>query len=150
VQDEKIGGGRIIGEACHFVDTIQYLDGSKLIDLNIQFLNNDAFSKKDNCIINLKFESGAIGNVLYTSMGSKKYPKERLKVFSDGIVYELDNYIKLIRYGNRKKTSFKLKQDKGLEKEYRYISNVILGKQENNSVDDAFVGMKMLLKSWSN
>lgn len=80
-QDEKVGGGRIVGEACHFVDVIQYLDGSELLSLTLSFAQNEAYPKKDNAIISLKFKSGAVGNILYTSMGSKKYPKEQLRVF---------------------------------------------------------------------
>ncbi|HQK54482.1 MAG TPA: bi-domain-containing oxidoreductase, partial [Sedimentibacter sp.] len=89
-QDEKAGGGRIIGEACHFVDVIQYLDGSELYSLNVTFAQNEAYPKKDNCLITLRFKSGAIGNIIYTSMGSKKYPKEQLRVFSNGVVCEMD------------------------------------------------------------
>ena len=89
VHDEKVGGGRIIGEACHFIDTIQYLDGSSLTDVSVTFAQNDAYTQKDNCNIALRFESGAIANIIYTSMGSKKYPKEQLRVFANGSVYEL-------------------------------------------------------------
>jgi len=145
VHDEKLGGGRIIGEACHFIDTIQYLDGSKLIELNVNFSSNEAFPQKDNCMIALKFESGAIGNVIYTSMGSKKYPKEQMRVFSNGIIFELDNYIKLNRYGSSKNVTLKLKQDKGINNEYKYIQEVLTGKRKNDSIEDVFISTKLLI-----
>lgn len=145
-QDEKTGGGRIIGEACHFVDTIQYLDGSRLTDMDITYAENEAYPKKDNAVITLKFESGAIANIIYTSMGSKKYPKEQLRVFSNGSVCVLDNYVKLTRYGVNKSAKTKLKQDKGIANEYQYIYDVLNGKKKNNVIDDAFVAMGLMFK----
>ncbi|WP_027128913.1 bi-domain-containing oxidoreductase [Fusobacterium perfoetens] len=146
VQDEKIGGGRILGEACHFVDTIQYLDGTELEELKINFLQNEAYPKKDNCIISLKFKSGAIGNIIYTSMGSKRYLKEQLRVFINGTIYEMDNYIKLIRYGSIKKVNLKLKQDKGIENEYKYIFNILKKNKKNIHIEESFKAMELLIK----
>lgn len=144
-QDERKGGGRIIGEAIHFVDTIMYLDGSELVDLNVSFAENSGYPKKDNAIISLKFASGAIGTIIYTSMGSKKYPKEQLRVFSNGTVYEMDNYVNMIKYGSSRKKEVKLRQDKGFGYEYSYISDVLKGKIKNETVDDAIKAHKMLL-----
>lgn len=146
-QDEKRGGGRIIGEAVHFVDTIQSLDGSELLELTISFATNLAYAKKDNAIINLRFSSGAIGSIIYTSMGSKKYPKEQLRVFSSGAVYELDNYVGIVKYGSSKKKEIKLKQDKGFDKEYRYIVEVLNGNVKNDGIRDAILGHRMLLEA---
>lgn len=145
-QDEKTGGGRIIGEACHFVDVIQYLDGSELFSLNVNSVSNEAFPQKDNCLITLRFRSGAVANIIYTSMGSKKYPKEQLRVFSNGMVCELDNYVKMSQYGSIKKTKTKLKQDKGIKDEYEYIYKVVKGEQENTIISDAFVNHRLLIK----
>lgn len=145
-QDEKVGGGRIIGEACHFVDVIQYLDGSELLSLNVNFAQNETYPKKDNAIITLQFKSGAIGNIIYTSMGSKKYPKEQLRVFSNGVVCEMDNYIKINHYGSVKKTKVKLRQDKGIKNEYEYIYKVLKGEVKNTAIEDAFVNHKLLIE----
>lgn len=145
-QDEGKGGGRIIGEAVHFIDTIQYLDGSRLTDLKVSFVNNPAYPKKDNAVITLHFESGAVGTVLYTAMGSKKYPKEQLRVFSNGAVYEMDNYVGLRKYGSSKKSEMKLKQDKGIADEYQYIFDVLNGKRKNETIEDAFLGQSLLLR----
>jgi predicted dehydrogenase/threonine dehydrogenase-like Zn-dependent dehydrogenase len=145
-QDEKVGGGRIIGEACHFVDVIQYLDGSELLSLNLTFAQNEAYPKKDNCAITLKFRSGAIGNIIYTSMGSKKYPKEQLRVFSNGMVCEMDNYLKMSQYGSVKKKIIKFKQDKGIKSEYEFIYRVIKGEIKNTATGDAFINHQMLME----
>ena len=80
-----------------------YLDGSGLESLTVTYADNSAFPKKDNAVITLKFRSGAVGTVIYTSMGSKKYPKEELRVFSNGTVYELNNYVGLKKYGSNRK-----------------------------------------------
>lgn len=146
-QDELKGGGRIIGEAIHFIDTIMFLDGSELVDLNVSFAVNPAFSKKDNAIINLKFASGAIGTIIYTSMGSKKYPKEQLRVFSNGSVYEMNNYVSMIKYGSNKKKESKLKQDKGFGNEYTMIADVLCGRNSNTTIEDAFKSHRMLIEA---
>ena len=145
-QDEKSGGGRIIGEACHFVDVIQYLDGSALLSLNVNFAQNKAYPKKDNAIITLQFESGAIGNIIYTSMGSKKYPKEQLRVFSNGAVFEMDNFIRMSQYGSIRKTKIKLRQDKGIKNEYELIFKVVRGEVQNTVIEDAFVNHRLLIE----
>lgn len=147
VQDEKKGGGRIIGEACHFIDTIQSLDGSRLIGMQVNFANNEAYPKKDNAIINLQLESGAVGTVIYTSMGSKKYPKEQLRVFSNGTVCELNNYVSLTTYSANKHVETKLKQDKGIRDEYRYIAEVLCGKRNNTIIRDVFLSHQFLLEA---
>lgn len=144
-QDEAIGGGRIIGEAIHFIDTIQYLDGSELLEVKLSYANNDAYPDKDNALITLRFASGAVGNVVYTSMGSKKYPKEQLRVFANGSVFEMDNYVKMRMYGSSKVLKLKLKQDKGFASEYKFIADVISGKVENKAILDAFRSHRMLI-----
>lgn len=146
-QDEEKGGGRIIGEAIHFVDTVMYLDGSELVDLKVSFADNPGYPKKDNAIIGLKFSSGAIGTIIYTSMGSKKYPKEQLKVFSNGSVYEVNNYVGMVKYGASKKNEIKLKQDKGFRAEYKMIAEVLKGNRKNRAVKDALKAHRMLLEA---
>lgn len=145
-QDVSVGGGRIIGEACHFIDTIQYLDGSRLADIDVSYASNPAYPCKDNALLTLRFESGAIGNIVYTSMGSKKYPKEQLRVFANGAVRELNNYVGLAKYGNTKKRKIKLRQDKGIRAEYEHIAAVLAGKETNPAIEDAFVAFELLLR----
>lgn len=147
VHDEAAGGGRILGEACHFVDLIQYLDGSELTDLQVTAAGNNAYPMNDNVLITLKFASGAIGNIVYSSMGSKKYPKEQLRVLSNGSVYEMDNFIRLKKYGSTKSVKEKLKQDKGIKAEYEYIFRVLKGSDQNTTIADAFRGQELLIKA---
>jgi len=147
VHDEAAGGGRVLGEACHFVDLIQYLDGSHLEDLTITAASNNAYPMNDNVLITLRFASGAIGNIVYSSMGSKKYPKEQLRVLSNGSVYEMDNFFRLKKYGSTKSVKEKLKQDKGIHAEYEYICKVLRGQEKNTVIADAFRGQELLIKA---
>lgn len=149
-QNVKKGGGRIIGEAVHFIDTIQYLDGSELISLDVTFADNDAYLMKDNAVITLKFKSGAVGTVIYTPMGSKKYPKETLNVFSNGSVYEMNNYVGLTKYTSNKKNVVKLKQDKGISSEYSFIFNVMKGINKNDCIEQALTGHRFLMEKLEN
>ena len=95
-QDLEVGGGRIVGEACHFVDLLLFLVGKNIINYQINFMDN---STRDTATIQLHFEDGSIGTIHYFSNGSKSFPKERLEVFAEGGVLVLDNYLKLNGYG---------------------------------------------------
>ncbi|QNJ07707.1 oxidoreductase / NAD-binding Rossmann fold family protein [Synechococcus sp. Minos11] len=112
-QDPAAGGGRLLGEACHFVDLLRYLAASPIEDL--QLIN--ALDRKpcpDTFTLQLRFADGSIGTVHYFSNGSKAFPKERLEVFADGKVLRLDNYRKLKAWGiTGFRTRRLLQQDKG-------------------------------------
>jgi len=95
-QDLEVGGGRIIGEACHFIDLLRFLVGKTIINYQIQFMDN---STKDTATIQLSFEDGSIGTIHYYANGSKSFPKERLEAFAGGRVLKLDNFQKLTGFG---------------------------------------------------
>ena len=84
VQDLKVGGGRIIGEACHYIDLISYLTGSKVIAVTMSGLGKNPNYNSDNAIITLKYENGSQGVINYFSNGNKSYPKERIEIFDSG------------------------------------------------------------------
>jgi predicted dehydrogenase len=88
-QDPKVGGGRIIGEACHFVDLLRHLADSEIEHASIDRMRSTC---GDTASINLRFRDGSIGTVHYFANGSKAIPKERLEVFVGGRVLQLDNY----------------------------------------------------------
>jgi predicted dehydrogenase/threonine dehydrogenase-like Zn-dependent dehydrogenase len=95
-QDPEVGGGRIIGEACHFIDLLRFLAGSRIASHHVTKMD----SQSDNSVtISLKFEDGSIGVVHYLANGSKAFPKERLEVFAAGRVLQLDNFRKLKGFG---------------------------------------------------
>jgi predicted dehydrogenase/threonine dehydrogenase-like Zn-dependent dehydrogenase len=110
-QDPAVGGGRIVGEGCHFIDLLRYLAGSQIIEH--QRVTMKAISE-DTASIQLGFADGSIGAVHYFANGSKAYPKERLEVFASGRVLQLDNYRRLTAYGWPGFKSMNLwRQDKG-------------------------------------
>jgi predicted dehydrogenase/threonine dehydrogenase-like Zn-dependent dehydrogenase len=110
-QDRKVGGGRIIGETCHFIDLLRYLAGSPIDDYSIIEMDSQM---RDTCVINLIFKDGSVGVINYFSNGSKNFPKERLEVFSSGAILQLDNFKKLKGYGWPGFTKYNCwKQNKG-------------------------------------
>lgn len=110
-QDREVGGGRIIGEACHFIDLLRYLAGVPIIESSKIVMNS---STQDTATISLSFVDGSIGTVHYFANGSKSFPKERLEVFASGKVLQLDNFRKLSGFGWSKFSKMHLrKQDKG-------------------------------------
>ena len=96
----KYGGGRIIGEAIHFIDLVRFLIDSPIIEIKVNFAKN-TISKQDSFVINISFADGSIGVVNYFSNGSRKFPKERIEVFSSGKVYQIDNFKKLKAWGEK-------------------------------------------------
>ena len=81
VHDMKVGGGRIIGEACHYIDLITYLTGSKVKSVCMNSMGVNPEENTDNATILLKYENGSTGVINYFANGSKAYSKERLEVF---------------------------------------------------------------------
>jgi predicted dehydrogenase len=95
-QDPEVGGGRIIGEACHFIDLLRFMAGSRIASHHVIKMDSQS---GDSVTISLKFEDGSIGVVHYLANGSKAFPKERLEVFAAGRVLQLDNFRKLKGFG---------------------------------------------------
>ena len=110
-QDPDVGGGRIIGEGCHFIDLVRYLAGSPIESINAVAMDS---SSRDSVVINLRFENGSVGTVNYLANGSKAFPKEMLEVFCGGGILQLNNFRSIRAYGWPGVKSEKLwRQDKG-------------------------------------
>jgi predicted dehydrogenase/threonine dehydrogenase-like Zn-dependent dehydrogenase len=137
-QDESQGGGRIIGEAIHFVDLAQHIDGSSILKINVSYIQNQGNPSKDNAIINITFESGSICNIIYTSMGNKRFPKETIKVFSGGKTIKIENFIKYYDFSKLRILKKTFYQDKGVLDEYNYIYNVLRKNKEEMFINDIF------------
>ncbi|KAF0281237.1 dehydrogenase [Spiribacter roseus] len=110
-QDPAVGGGRLIGEACHFIDLLRHLAGAEITEIGRQTL----FARTDDTFtLQLGFADGSIGTVHYFANGSKRFPKERLEVFAGGRILQLDNFRRLRGYGWPGFTGQRLwRQDKG-------------------------------------
>lgn len=110
-QDLAVGGGRIIGEGCHFIDLLRFLAG---VEITAHHSVRLQAATADTVTIQLAFADGSIGTIHYFANGSKSYPKERLEVFAAGRVLQLDNFRKLTGFGWPGFTKMNLwRQDKG-------------------------------------
>ena len=100
-QDRAVGGGRIVGEACHFIDLLRYLAGSPIVDAKVASLGNakGLTGLGDTVTLTLRFADGSMGTVHYLANGHKSFPKERLEVFCCGRILQLDNFRKLKGFG---------------------------------------------------
>ena len=124
VHDPVRGGGRIIGEACHFIDLLAFLAGSKVKSLAAHQMTTGVAVKEDKMSISLGFEDGSVGTVNYFANGSKSYPKETLEVFSDQRVLRMDNFRKTAGFGFSGFKKFKTsRQDKGHNAEFSAFVN---------------------------
>ena len=111
-QDPAVGGGRLVGEACHLIDLARFLVGSPIVD--VAAVRMDAPGPVDTASISLTFADGSIAAVNYFANGSKRYPKERVEVFSGGRVLVNDNFRTMKAYGWPGVRTLRLrKQDKG-------------------------------------
>lgn len=110
-QDMEVGGGRVIGEACHFVDLLRFLADSPIVGWSRATMDAKT---EDTVSISMLFADGSIGAIHYFANGSKSFPKERLEVFAQGRVIQLDNYRKLTGFGWPSFKKMNLwRQDKG-------------------------------------
>lgn len=115
-QDNAVGGGRIIGEACHFIDLMRFLAGSPIVSIQARRMGDapGVAVTEDKASITLGFEDGSFGTILYLANGAASFPKERVEVFTAGRVLQLDNFRKLKGYGWPGFSKMNLwKQDKG-------------------------------------
>jgi predicted dehydrogenase/threonine dehydrogenase-like Zn-dependent dehydrogenase len=111
VNDPEIGGGRIVGEACHFIDLAMHLAGSPIVSVSAEALN-DPDNLNNTVAINLKMQNGSTASVNYFSNGNKQVSKEYIEIFCAGKVAVINDFKELILYGDKiKKTKYK--QDKG-------------------------------------
>ena len=116
-QDEALGGGRIIGEACHFIDLITFLVGAAPVSVTAHALPNGGKYREDNVSMTFTFPDGSVGVVDYLANGDKSMPKERLEVFCEGMVAVLDDYVSLTTVKDGKKKVESMAQDKGWKAE---------------------------------
>ena len=123
--DEKIGGGRIIGEACHFIDLISFLVGASPVSVVAHALPDGGKYREDNVSMTFTFPDGSIGVVDYLANGDKSFPKERLEVFCEGMIAVLDDYVSLTTVKDGKKKVESHAQDKGWGNEIQAFARAI-------------------------
>jgi predicted dehydrogenase/threonine dehydrogenase-like Zn-dependent dehydrogenase len=116
VQDPHIGGGRIVGEGCHFIDLMRHLVGHSIVDFRVMMMGDapGVEVRDDKVSITLAFADGSFGTIHYLANGGSAFPKERIEVFCDNAVLQMENYRVLTGYGWPGFKKMKLvRQDKG-------------------------------------
>ncbi len=121
VHDLAVGGGRIVGEACHFIDLLTYLSGSLVKSICMSGLGQHPEENTDNAAILLKFENGDQGVVNYFANGNKAYSKERLEVYSQEKTIIMDNFRETKGYGTPGFSKLKTKLDKGHKRQFELL-----------------------------
>jgi polar amino acid transport system substrate-binding protein len=124
VNDPILGGGRMIGEGCHFIDLAMFLAGSNVISVSAESLN-DSRNLQDTVIVSLQFANGSIANLSYFSNGNKSLSKEDIEVFCGGTVAIINDF-KTLRIYSKRKTKIRYGgQDKGHSNELKAFFNAI-------------------------
>ncbi len=124
-QDPEIGGGRIIGESCHFIDFITFLVGESPGSVTAHALPDAGKYHEDNVSMTFAFPDGSVGVVDYLANGDKSFPKERVEVFCGGQVSVLDDFVSLETVRDGRKTRAKGAQDKGHVAEWKVFAKSI-------------------------
>jgi predicted dehydrogenase/threonine dehydrogenase-like Zn-dependent dehydrogenase len=140
VQDPREGGGRIIGEVCHFIDLMQFLTGALTTRVYAEAITsrNQEMVDEDNVFITLRFADGSNGSIAYLSEGDRSLPKERVEIFSEGKSFVLDDFRGAASYRSGRDESIKPRQqDKGQAAEARIVCKVVRdGGQTPIALDD--------------
>lgn len=122
VHDADVGGGRIIGEACHLIDLITFLTQSHVVSVCMMAMGKNPSANTDNASIMLRYANGSTGVVHYFANGSKSYAKERIEVFTEGKTLILDNFMRLDAFGVKGFSSMKTRLDKGHKNQFLLLS----------------------------
>jgi polar amino acid transport system substrate-binding protein len=122
----RAGGGRIIGEICHFIDLMQFFTGAEPVRVFAHCINsrNEKIKDDDNITISVKFSDGSIGNLVYTANGDKALPKERFEIFGGNMVFIIDDFRKGSLFRNNREKKFKT-TGKGHQQEVEAFFNAL-------------------------
>lgn len=143
--DPEIGGGRIIGEGCHFIDFLTFLVGETPVEVTTLGLPDDGKYNEDNVVMNFRFRDGSLGLVSYLANGDKSYPKEYLEVFSGGRVAVLQDWrkLELVEKGRRRVKRHLLRQDKGHSGAWQAFLNALQSEKTPPIPYDQLLGVTM-------
>ena len=127
LHDPLQGGGRIIGEGCHFIDFLAFLTGAAPVAVTARALPDLGRYREDNVVMTFTFPDGSVGTVTYLANGDKSFPKERVEVFCSGRAAALDDFrtLELVRDGRREVLRSRLRQDKGHRAEWEAFSAAV-------------------------
>lgn len=132
VNDPEQGGGRVLGEVCHFVDFLIFLAGALPIEVQTRSLDSLEQPSDDNVIISLRFANGSQGTISYFGNGDRSFSKERVEVFGGGAVAVLEDFrrLDLVRHGRKQTFRSRFRQDKGHRSELEAFAAAVCGRGE--------------------
>lgn len=125
VQNRDIGGGRIIGEACHFIDLISFITESEVKAVSMNSLGEYPTENTDNASILLRYANGTNATIHYFSNGAKSYPKEKIEIHQSGKTLIIDNWRKLNGFGFKNFNTTRVKQDKGHQRQFDELTTAL-------------------------
>lgn len=121
IHDMNIGGGRIIGEACHFIDLITFFTGCKVVSVCMNTMGINPNENTDTATILLKYENGSTGTINYFANGSKEYPKERIEIYSQERTAVIDNFRLTTGFGFKNFKKLRTSLDKGHKNQFELL-----------------------------
>ena len=127
IQDLQVGGGRLIGEGCHFIDYMAKVSGALPVAVNaVSIKTHSSGITNDQIIVTLEFSDGSIGNLIYVAGGDSALAKERFEAHGDGKSLVMDDFLITEMYANGRKTTHKTsKRDKGFEQEMHLFAETV-------------------------
>ena len=146
--DPEIGGGRIIGEMVHFIDYLNYLIDDEVIDITAHQINknNNKIKTIDDVSISLKYKDESIGNIVYSSVGSEKFPKETVHVHTGSKSFVIDDFKKLYTYSNRVRIKKLWRQDKGHLNELLQVHESLISEKVLFDLNQIYLTHKMAFR----
>jgi polar amino acid transport system substrate-binding protein len=143
-QNKEIGGGRIVGEVCHFVDLVAYLASSKIKSVSASSLGG----QNDTLVVNLQMENNSVASISYFSNGNKNLDKEHIEIFTGGLVIGILDFASMNVYGSKVKKIDPGKQDKGHKQEVEeFLQAVSEGKNAPIPFDEIYNSMVATFKT---
>ena len=139
-------GGRIIGEVCHFIDTISFVTDSKPVRVFAEsiYTDNSKNINYDNINIVVKYANGSVGNILYLANGDSSQPKEYCEIFSGGKTAVMDNFKEVTFFSNGKKSKKTYSGTKGHKEEVLHFVNLLEGKDKINLTAESIINTTLL------
>jgi len=127
INDREQGGGRIVGEICHFVDLLSFLAGSPVSEVDARGVGASARYSSDNVLISLRFADGSEGTISYLANGDRSYSKERIEIFGGGRTTMLDDFrrLALVHNGRKEVLRSRWRQDKGHRAEWAAFATAV-------------------------
>jgi len=141
VNDREQGGGRILGEVCHFVDLLMFLAGSPIVEVEARAIGNSARYSGDNVLVSLRFGNGSEGTISYLANGDRAFSKERIEVFGGGSTAVLEDFrrLELVREGRKETIHSRWRQDKGHRGEWDAFAQSVQRRNEGPILFDELV-----------